>query len=141
MELGRIQLICDFCVHINLYGRYVTWWLLLVLLMLPLLFQNLIKDHFGKILGEFSLLYFMCFPLNSSNGLIMKIWNNSNFSDVFDEEYFIQSLANDVKIVKKLPKEFATATKAVKHFISWSGVEYYQGEIARLWDDYQVCVL
>ncbi|XP_039127432.1 O-fucosyltransferase 7 [Dioscorea cayenensis subsp. rotundata] len=64
--------------------------------------------------------------------------DSSNFSDVFDEEYFIQSLANDVKIVKKLPKEFATATKAVKHFISWSGVEYYQGEIARLWDDYQV---
>ncbi|KAM0949014.1 putative GDP-fucose protein O-fucosyltransferase [Dioscorea sansibarensis] len=64
--------------------------------------------------------------------------DSSNFSDVFDEEHFIQSLANDVKIVKKLPKEFATATKAVKHFISWSGVEYYQDEIARLWDDYQV---
>ncbi|KAH7679673.1 GDP-fucose protein O-fucosyltransferase protein [Dioscorea alata] len=64
--------------------------------------------------------------------------DSSNFSDVFDEEYFIESLANDVKIVKKLPKEFATATKAVKQFISWSGVEYYQGEIARLWDDYQV---
>lgn len=64
--------------------------------------------------------------------------DSSNFSDVFDEEYFIQSLASDVKIVKKLPKELAKATKAVKYFTSWSGVGYYQDEISRLWDDYQV---
>ncbi|KAJ6811843.1 uncharacterized protein M6B38_150985 [Iris pallida] len=64
--------------------------------------------------------------------------DSSNFSDVFDEEYFIQSLTNDVKIVKKLPKELTTATKAIKYFTSWSGVEYYQGEISHLWDDYQV---
>nr|XP_019710126.1 O-fucosyltransferase 7 isoform X1 [Elaeis guineensis] len=64
--------------------------------------------------------------------------DSSNFSDVFDEEYFIQSLANDVKIIKKLPKELAMATKAVKYFTSWSGVGYYQDEISRLWDDYQV---
>lgn len=66
------------------------------------------------------------------------IWNGSNFSDVFDEEYFIQSLANDIKIVKKLPKELAMATKAVKYFTSWSGAGYYQDEISRLWADYQV---
>lgn len=64
--------------------------------------------------------------------------DSSNFSDVFDEEHFINSLANDVKIVKKLPKEFATATRAVKYFISWSGVEYYQYEISLLWDEYKV---
>ncbi|KAK1288242.1 Uncharacterized protein QJS10_CPB19g01381 [Acorus calamus] len=64
--------------------------------------------------------------------------DSSNFSDVFDEEHFITSLANDIKVVKKLPKELATATKAVKHFRSWSGVEYYQDEISHLWDDYQV---
>eukprot|EP00262_Sarcandra_glabra_P014628 TRINITY_DN4311_c0_g2_i1.p1 TRINITY_DN4311_c0_g2~~TRINITY_DN4311_c0_g2_i1.p1 ORF type:complete len:444 (+),score=59.48 TRINITY_DN4311_c0_g2_i1:385-1716(+) len=64
--------------------------------------------------------------------------DSSNFSDVFDEEHFISSLANDVKVIKKLPKELAVATKAVKHFRSWSGVEYYQEEIFKLWEDYQV---
>lgn len=64
--------------------------------------------------------------------------DSSNFSDVFDEEHFIESLASDVRIVKKLPKELATTTKAVKYFTSWSGVEYYQDEISRLWEDYQV---
>lgn len=64
--------------------------------------------------------------------------NCSNFSDVFDEDHFITSLANDVKVIRKLPKELATATRAVKHFRSWSGVDYYQDEIASLWEDYQV---
>lgn len=64
--------------------------------------------------------------------------NCSNFSDVFDEDHFIISLKNDVNVVKKLPKELASATKAVKNFRSWSGVDYYEEEIARLWDEYQV---
>lgn len=62
----------------------------------------------------------------------------SNFSDVFDEDHFINSLANDVKVIKMLPKELKTAARAVKHFRSWSGMDYYQGEIASMWDDYQV---
>ncbi|XP_074591407.1 O-fucosyltransferase 7-like [Curcuma longa] len=66
-------------------------------------------------------------------------WHDlSNFSDVFDEEYFIHSLENDVRIVKKLPKELATITKSVKYFRSWSPLEYYQDEISKLWDDYKV---
>ena len=64
--------------------------------------------------------------------------NCSNFSDVFDDNHFISSLANDVKVIKKLPKELATSTRAVKHFRSWSGIEYYQDEIASMWEDYQV---
>lgn len=66
------------------------------------------------------------------------LFYGSNFSDVFDEDHFIRSLANDVKIVKKLPKELAASTKIVKYFKSWSGVEYYQDEISRLWNDYKV---
>lgn len=65
----------------------------------------------------------------------------SNFSDVFDEDHFINTLANDVKVIKKFPKEMATATRAVKHFRSWSGMDYYENEIASLWEDYQVCFL
>ena len=53
----------------------------------------------------------------------------SHFSDVFDEDNFINVLANDVRVVKKLPKELATASKSKKEFRSWSGVEYYEEEI------------
>lgn len=70
--------------------------------------------------------------------LIFIYSNCSNFSDVFDEDHFINSLANNVKVIKKLPKELATATRAVKHFKSWSGIDYYQEEIASMWEDYQV---
>ncbi|CAL5384040.1 unnamed protein product [Camellia sinensis] len=64
--------------------------------------------------------------------------DTSNFSDVFDQDHFISSLANDVKVIRKLPKELANATRAVKHFRSWSGIDYYQDEIASMWADYQV---
>ncbi|XP_017981178.1 PREDICTED: uncharacterized protein At1g04910 isoform X1 [Theobroma cacao] len=64
--------------------------------------------------------------------------DSSNFSDVFDEDHFINALANDVKVIKKLPKELSSATKVVKQFKSWSGLEYYQDEIASLWEEYQV---
>ncbi|XAR62133.1 hypothetical protein NMG60_11016767 [Bertholletia excelsa] len=64
--------------------------------------------------------------------------DTSKFSDVFDEDHFISSLANDVKVVKKLPKELAHATRVVKQFRSWSGIDYYQENIASMWDDYQV---
>ncbi|KAL9144035.1 hypothetical protein ABFS82_14G271500 [Erythranthe guttata] len=67
------------------------------------------------------------------------LWqDSSNFSDVFDEYHFINSLVDDVKIIKKLPKELASATRAVKHFRSWSGVDYYEQEIAKMWEEYQV---
>ncbi|KAK7373002.1 hypothetical protein VNO80_06395 [Phaseolus coccineus] len=64
--------------------------------------------------------------------------DTSNFSDVFDEEHFMNSLANDVKIIKKLPYDLVNETKVVKQFISWSGMDYYENEIASLWEDYQV---
>lgn len=65
----------------------------------------------------------------------------SNFSDIFDEEHFINALADDVKIIKKLPKELVNETRIVKHFRSWSGMDYYEDEIASLWEEYQVCLM
>lgn len=65
----------------------------------------------------------------------------SNFSDVFDEDHFISALAKDIKVIKKLPKELASATKVVRHFRSWSGMDYYEEEIATLWEEYQVFLL
>ena len=67
--------------------------------------------------------------------------NDSNFSDVFDEDHFISALAYDLTVIKKLPKELVTAPRAVKHFRSWSGIDYYQNEIASMWDDYQVSLV
>ncbi|KAI5055797.1 hypothetical protein GOP47_0029318 [Adiantum capillus-veneris] len=64
--------------------------------------------------------------------------DSSNFSDVFDEEYFIKALENDVPIVKKLPKDLVSALKAQKQFRSWSGAKYYQEEIAQLWENYKI---
>ncbi|QHO30118.1 hypothetical protein HN51_018520 [Arachis hypogaea] len=64
--------------------------------------------------------------------------DNSNFSDIFDEEWFINSLANDVKIIKKLPKNLVHATKMVIQFKSWSTMDYYENEIASMWDFYKV---
>ncbi|XP_052159237.1 O-fucosyltransferase 7-like isoform X1 [Oryza glaberrima] len=66
-------------------------------------------------------------------------WHDkSNFSDVFDEEYFIHSLANDVKVEKKLPKDLVKAPKFVRYFKSWSGIDYYHDEIYPLWEHRQV---
>ncbi|GMI90604.1 hypothetical protein like AT1G22460 [Hibiscus trionum] len=64
--------------------------------------------------------------------------DTSNFSDVFDEDHFINALANDVKVVKKLPKELSSATNVVKHFRSGSGLGYYRDTIGSLWEEYQV---
>ncbi|KAK4599232.1 hypothetical protein RGQ29_009331 [Quercus rubra] len=64
--------------------------------------------------------------------------DNSHFSDVFDEDHFINVLANDVRVVKKLPKELATASKSKKEFRSWSGVEYYEEEITNSWLNHQI---
>ncbi|KAJ9166544.1 hypothetical protein P3X46_021284 [Hevea brasiliensis] len=64
--------------------------------------------------------------------------DTSNFSDVFDEDHFINALASDVKVIKRLPKEMSSVSKIVKHFRSWSGMDYYEGEIASMWEDYQV---
>ncbi|XP_027902708.1 O-fucosyltransferase 7-like [Vigna unguiculata] len=64
--------------------------------------------------------------------------DTSNFSDIFDDEWFISSLANDIKIIKKLPKKLVNATKIVMQFKSWSGMNYYENEIAALWNSFNI---
>lgn len=65
-------------------------------------------------------------------------WHDtSNFSDIFDEDWFISSLANDVRIIKKLPKKLVNATRILMQFKSWSGMDYYENEIASLWDNFK----
>lgn len=62
----------------------------------------------------------------------------SNFSDVFDVEYFIKALANDIPVIKALPPSMKSEPKVLKQFRSWSGVKYYEQEIGRLWLNYKV---
>lgn len=75
----------------------------------------------------------------NENFLSLLYVNCSNFSDVFDEDHFINALANDVRVIRKLPEELATVARAVKYFRSWSGMDYYQNEIASMWDEHKVC--
>ncbi|KAL0423790.1 UNVERIFIED_CONTAM: O-fucosyltransferase 38 [Sesamum radiatum] len=62
--------------------------------------------------------------------------DTSTFSDIFDEVHFIESLQQDVRIVKELPKELESLPRARKHFTSWAGLSYYE-EMTELWKDYQ----
>ncbi|KAF8091230.1 hypothetical protein N665_0451s0043 [Sinapis alba] len=65
-------------------------------------------------------------------------WRDSSvFSDIFDEEHFIESLSRDVKVVKKLPKDVESLPRARKHFTSWASVGYYE-EMTHLWKEYKV---
>ncbi|KAM0006877.1 putative GDP-fucose protein O-fucosyltransferase [Helianthus debilis subsp. tardiflorus] len=63
--------------------------------------------------------------------------DKSIFSDIFDEDHFINSLKSDVRIIKKLPQELDSIPRARKHFTSWGGLGYYE-EMTKLWADYQV---
>jgi len=62
----------------------------------------------------------------------------SNFSDVFDVNYFIESLRNDVPVVEKLPLSLTNEPKVIKQFKSWSNVKYYEEDMGRLWHHYKV---
>ncbi|XP_050364645.1 O-fucosyltransferase 38 isoform X2 [Argentina anserina] len=65
-------------------------------------------------------------------------WHDSStFSDIFDEVHFIETLREDVKIVKELPQELAKVPRARKHFTSWASTSYYE-DMTQLWNEYQV---
>ncbi|XP_024183612.1 O-fucosyltransferase 38 isoform X1 [Rosa chinensis] len=65
-------------------------------------------------------------------------WHDSStFSDIFDELHFIETLQEDVKIVKELPQELANVPRARKHFTSWASTSYYE-DMTQLWKEYQV---
>lgn len=63
------------------------------------------------------------------------------FSDVFDVDYFIEALKYDVPVIKKLPKTLKGEPKVIKQFRSWSYVNYYEEDIARLWQNYKVNIV
>ncbi|KMT09181.1 hypothetical protein BVRB_6g132840 [Beta vulgaris subsp. vulgaris] len=65
-------------------------------------------------------------------------WQDSSvFGDIFDEDHFIRSLQQDVRIVKELPRQLESVPRARKHFGSWSGMSYYEN-MTQLWREHQV---
>lgn len=73
--------------------------------------------------------------------MFLILYWSSKFSDVFDEDHFINALSKDIRVIKKLPKGIDGLTKVVKHFKSYSGLRYYQNEIATMWDEYKVIII
>ncbi|KAI3467204.1 hypothetical protein Pfo_023867 [Paulownia fortunei] len=61
-------------------------------------------------------------------------WHDqSQFKDIFDVDYFINSLRDEVKIVKELPPDMQRKVKMRRHVsmppISWSDISYYTDKI------------
>ncbi|KAL0346755.1 UNVERIFIED_CONTAM: O-fucosyltransferase 35 [Sesamum calycinum] len=60
------------------------------------------------------------------------------FKDLFDWQYFIESLQGDVHIIDALPPEYAGIEPFSKTPISWSKVSYYKTEILPLLKQHKV---
>ncbi|KAL3631193.1 Rhamnogalacturonan I rhamnosyltransferase 1 [Castilleja foliolosa] len=67
--------------------------------------------------------------------------DQSNFEDIFDVGHFINSLRDEVRIVKRLPKKFGLRygyQPLVMPPISWSSEQYYLRQILPLFDKHKV---
>ncbi|KAJ6821999.1 uncharacterized protein M6B38_130345 [Iris pallida] len=67
--------------------------------------------------------------------------DTSNFGDVFDVRHFIDSLRDEVHIIKRLPKRLSTKVPSdllVMPPISWSSERYYLEQILPLFSKYHV---
>ncbi|KAL3654664.1 O-fucosyltransferase 35 [Castilleja foliolosa] len=64
--------------------------------------------------------------------------DESGFQDLFDWQYFIESLLGDIHIVESLPPEYAGIEPFSKTPISWSKVNYYKTEVLPLLKQHKV---
>ncbi|KAL6537729.1 O-fucosyltransferase 35 [Orobanche hederae] len=64
--------------------------------------------------------------------------DDSGFKDLFDWQYFIESLRGDIHIVDALPPEYSGLEPFSKTPISWSKVSYYQKEVLPLLKQHKV---
>jgi len=53
----------------------------------------------------------------------------SDFGDIFDVSHFIDSLRDEVKIVKELPRKFREEVPLSMQPISWSSEKYYLRQV------------
>ncbi|KAG8391312.1 hypothetical protein BUALT_Bualt01G0174800 [Buddleja alternifolia] len=64
--------------------------------------------------------------------------DESGFKDLFDWQYFIESLQGDVHIIDALPPEYAGIEPFSKTPISWSKASYYKSEVLSLLKQHKV---
>ncbi|KAG0470142.1 hypothetical protein HPP92_016842 [Vanilla planifolia] len=67
--------------------------------------------------------------------------DNSNFGDIFDVNHFVNSLRDEVHIVKRIPKRFSKKTldnMLEMPPISWSNEKYYLKQILPLFNKFNV---
>ncbi|XP_057767096.1 O-fucosyltransferase 35 [Salvia miltiorrhiza] len=64
--------------------------------------------------------------------------DESGFKDLFDWQYFIESLQGDVHVVDALPSEYAGIEPFSKTPISWSKVSYYKLDVLPLLKQHKV---
>ncbi|KAJ7943421.1 O-fucosyltransferase family protein [Quillaja saponaria] len=65
----------------------------------------------------------------------------SNFEDIFDVKHFIDSLRDEVRIIKRLPKRFSRKhgyTQLEMPPVSWSSEKYYMQQILPLFSKHKV---
>ncbi|XP_020675046.1 O-fucosyltransferase 35-like [Dendrobium catenatum] len=64
--------------------------------------------------------------------------DDSNFKDLFDWKYFMETLKDDVHIVDTLPAAFRETEPFMKTPISWSKVNYYKADVLPLLQEHRV---
>ncbi|KAF3780200.1 Uncharacterized protein EJ110_NYTH39829 [Nymphaea thermarum] len=63
----------------------------------------------------------------------------SSFDDIFDVNYFIHALRNEVRVIRKLPNKLrGNANFHVMQPVSWSNLTYYMQQILPLFSKYRV---
>lgn len=64
------------------------------------------------------------------------LWSISEFQDIFDEEHFITSLRDEVRILKELPPRLKQRVELGMTYtmppVSWSDISYYHNQVSSL---------
>ncbi|XVF43294.1 hypothetical protein PTKIN_Ptkin02bG0028500 [Pterospermum kingtungense] len=68
--------------------------------------------------------------------------DNSQFKDIWDVDYFIKSLADEVRIIKQLPPRLRKNVQRYglysKTLVSWSNMSYYYNKVFPRFEKYEV---